>query len=82
MFPLSDPEAMTSAERRSEIANILAQGLLRGVRADRLRAVAREHSAPELSQIPLDLSAKTRLSVAPRPPVNGRVSEPAAKGAA
>jgi len=62
-----DPESMTSDERRREVASILAQGLLRCVRASRAGDSATSDAPVEPGQIPLDLPAETRLSVAPRP---------------
>jgi hypothetical protein len=58
---------MTSDERRREVASILAQGLLRYVRASRVGDSVTTDAPAEDSQIPLDLPAETRLSVAPRP---------------
>jgi hypothetical protein len=58
-----DPESMTEAERRDEVASILARGLVRAVAASRARAGIRSDPAPTC----LDLPGDTRLSVAPRP---------------
>lgn len=58
---------MTSDERRREVAGILAQGLLRFTRASRAGDAATPEPLGEDSQNSLDLPAKTRLSVAPRP---------------
>ena len=60
MVATADPDSMTTAERRREVASILAQGLLRRVRA------ARE----TLSKAPpnrLEPGPGSRLSVAPQP---------------
>jgi len=62
-----DPESMTSDERRGEAASILAQGLVRCVRASRAGDLATTDASVEDAQIALDLPAETRLSVAPRP---------------
>lgn len=67
MLSNRDPESMTSDERRREVAGILAQGLVRCVRASRAGDSATIDASAEDSQIPLDLPAETRLSVAPRP---------------
>ena len=67
MLSNRDPESMTSDERRREVAGILAQGLLRCVRASRAGDSVTTDASAEDAQIPLDIPAETRLSVAPRP---------------
>jgi len=67
MLSNRDPDSMTSDERRREVAGILAQGLLRCVRASRAGDSATPEASAEVPQNPLDLPAETRLSVAPRP---------------
>jgi hypothetical protein len=62
-----DPESMTSDERRREVASIMAQGLVRRVRASRSGDSAAGEESAEDVQNPLDLPVKTRLSVAPWP---------------
>jgi len=62
-----DPESMTSDERRREVAGILAQGLVRCLRASRSGDSATPDAPAEVPQNPLDLPEETRLSVAPRP---------------
>ncbi len=67
MISTTDPQSMTTEERRLEVASILARGLLR--RVGQANAV---DSAPrrKVSKEPrngLDLPVETRLSVAPRP---------------
>lgn len=67
MIATHDPETMTADEHRQEVASILAAGLLRRVRTSRTAASdAAPESSPK-SQIDLDLSSKTRLSVAQQP---------------
>lgn len=67
MISMRDPESMTAEERRLEVANILATGLLRYFRkAQTSNPDARQTSSPE-SREGLDLPAQTRLSVAQRP---------------
>lgn len=58
-----DPESMTEAERRDEVARILARGLVRAVAEARASARIR----PDLAPTCLDLPGDPRLSVAPRP---------------
>ena len=59
MTSTREPETMTPDERRQEVAAILAQALLR-----RLRAAGQQCS--KRADIELDLPAKTRLTVAAR----------------
>lgn len=68
MITTRDPETMTADERRQEVASILAAGLLRRVRTSKNQASDAAPESPPESQIDLDLSSKTRLSVA-QPPV-------------
>lgn len=65
MNSLAEPESMTTEERRLEIANILACSLLRHVRSGRTAAAPPVKKTSKRSPKGLDLSAKTRLSVAP-----------------
>jgi hypothetical protein len=67
MVATADPETMTTDQRRDEIANILARGLLR-----RVRAAQTGHSGPgqtvsEARRNELERPTASRLSVAPRP---------------
>lgn len=62
-----DPDTMTAAARRSEVAGILARGLVRTVREARTRAAKSAGIAPDPGAGPLDSGAELRLSVAPRP---------------
>ncbi len=67
MISTTDPESMTAEERRREVAAILANGLLRRLRAAESAACT---PAKEVSERPgnrLELPAETPLSVAPRP---------------
>jgi len=62
-----DPDSMTAEERRLEVASILARGLLRRVRVANIDESDTPKKVSAGPQIGLDLSAKTRLSVAQRP---------------
>ncbi len=66
MISTTDPDSMTSEERRLEVASILAGGLLRRVRMAETADVSPEIVSKE-SETGLDVPAETRLSVAPRP---------------
>ncbi len=59
MVSTRNPETMTEPERRQEVAALLATALLRTVRQIRATSTNPKEA--------LDLSSKTRLSVAPRP---------------
>jgi hypothetical protein len=63
MISTTDPESMTAQERQLEVANILAQGLLRRVRLPKTAAL----NSQKISLKSLDLVSKIRLSVAQRP---------------
>jgi len=63
MISANDPESMTAEQRRLEVANILACGLLRCVRM----AKTAESPPRKTSQNRLEVPVETRLSVAPRP---------------
>lgn len=64
MISTCDPQSMTADERRLEVASILATGLLRRIRAiQSMPSDSVKTSSPQ-PQIGLDLSAKTRLTVA------------------
>jgi len=67
MVAAADPESMTTDERRDEIASLLAQGLLRRVRADQAGPPGVAKTVPEPRQNELERPATSRLSVAPRP---------------
>jgi len=62
-----NPETMTAAERRAEIASILARGVVRAIRASRGPISALEDEAEERGGTCLDLRGDLPLSVAPRP---------------
>lgn len=71
MISAADPESMTAEERRHEVANLLARGLLRRVRlVGSAQPPPRKDTSNRL-QIGLDLPPETRLSVAHDPRVNG-----------
>jgi hypothetical protein len=67
MISTTDPESMTADERRREVATILANGLLRRLRAAESAASSPAKTVLKGSKTGLELPAETRLSVAPRP---------------
>ena len=67
MISQTDPESMTAEERRREVAAILANGLLRRIRAAESAASSPAKTVSKGSKTGLELPAETRLSVAPRP---------------
>lgn len=67
MIPTTDPESMTAEGRRLEVASILARGLLRRFRSGRTAASPPDEKPSKSRRNGLELSSKTRLSVAPRP---------------
>ena len=67
MVATADPESMTTEQRRQEIASILAQALLRRVRAGRTGRSGTAQTVPEPRRNELDRPTASRLSVAPRP---------------
>lgn len=66
MISMVHPDSMTSEERRLEVASILARGLLRRVRLARAGESGPYQKAGQESGKSLDLSAESRLSVAPQ----------------
>ena len=67
MISTADPESMTAEERRREVAAILANGLLRRLRAAESAASLSSKTVSKGSKTGLEVPAETRLSVAPRP---------------
>jgi len=67
MISIRDPQTMSERERRQEVANILATGLLRCVRSSRSQHDDADETSSSGSQNGLDVPSKTRLSVAQRP---------------
>ena len=67
MISTTDPESMTAEERRLEIVSILARGVLRRIDLAHTVNSDRCKTATKSPRKGLDVSAKTRLSVAPRP---------------
>jgi len=67
MISTTDPESMTAEERRREVAAILANGLLRRLRAADPAASSPAKTVSKGSKTGLEPSTATRLSVAPRP---------------
>ena len=67
MISTIDPESMTVEERSREVAAILANGLLRRLRAAESAASSPLETVSERPETGLDVTAETRLSVAPRP---------------
>ena len=66
MVTAVDPESMTSEERRLEVANILARGLLRCILLARAGDSHSQQKVSKKSQNGLDLYPESRLSVARR----------------
>ena len=62
-----NPETMTVAERRAEVASILALGLVRAARNARIRTSLPVQKASEVGENGLDLPSDLPLSVAQRP---------------
>jgi len=62
-----NPETMTVAERRAEIASILARGLVRAVRVAKSDTSLAAQKVSESGEGGLDLCEDSPLSVAPRP---------------
>lgn len=67
MISTTDPESMTSDERRLEVADILARGVLRRARMGQTAAMPPRKRISKISGNGLEVSSETRLSVAPRP---------------
>ncbi len=67
MISTTDPESMTSEERRLEVASILARGLLRRARMAQTTESPPRRTVSKGPQNRLEVPAETRLSVAPRP---------------
>jgi len=65
MISTADPETMTAEDRRLEVANILARGLLRRVRTARTADLPPPKTVLKDPKTGLDVPAETRLSVAP-----------------
>jgi len=64
---ITDPATMTPAERRAEVAHILACGLIRYVRAARARASSPPRESTDSGDIALELGEHSRLTVVNRP---------------
>jgi len=67
MISRTDPESMTAEERRLEVAGILANGLLRRIHMAKIAMLPAPKTVPKRPETGLEVSAETRLSVAPRP---------------
>jgi len=67
MISATNPESMTADERRLEVANILANGLLRRLRMAETAASSHRETVSKEPRNCLEVPSKTRLSVAPRP---------------
>jgi hypothetical protein len=67
MISTTDPDSMTTEERRLEIASILARGVLRRIRLGKTAASPPSERISKSSKTGLEVSSRTRLSVAPRP---------------
>jgi len=62
-----NPETMTVAERRAEVASILARGLVRAVRNAKVGTSSAEQKVSESGDSGLAFPTDSPLSVAPRP---------------
>jgi len=62
-----DPESMTEAERRDEVASILARGLVHSIVANRARTSRTSGELADYGRTCLELPGDLPLSVAPRP---------------
>lgn len=67
MPAITDPTTMSAAERRAEVAGILACGLVRYVRAARARASPPPAKSADSGDIALELGEPARLTVVNRP---------------
>ena len=67
MISTRKPDSMTADERRQEVAAILADGLLRCVRAAKSAQSSPPETSSEDRRNSLDVRPETRLSVAQRP---------------
>ena len=67
MISTANPESMTAVERRAEVAQILAQGLIRCIRTAKTADPVNAQNSSKISQKALELPSKSRLSVAQRP---------------
>lgn len=67
MSPSRNPDNMTADERRTEIASILACGMLRSINDARYCNSTNPGNPPDYDDSGLDLSTNSPLSVAPRP---------------
>ena len=67
MISTTNPESMTAEERRCEVATILANGLLRRLRAAESAASSPAKTVSESSPNRLEVPTESRLSVAPQP---------------
>ncbi len=63
----TDPATMSVAERRAEVARILACGLTRYVRSARVRASSPPAESADSGDIALELGEPSRLTVVNRP---------------
>ena len=61
-----NPESMTVAERRDEVASILAHGLVRSVRDARNRTSSPVKKVSESGEDGLELGGQSSLTVAPQ----------------
>ncbi|MCL4199589.1 MAG: hypothetical protein KJZ69_19000 [Phycisphaerales bacterium] len=67
MATITDPVTISAAERRAEVACILACGLIRYVRAARARTSSPPAKSADSSDIALELGEPSRLTVVNRP---------------
>lgn len=67
MPAITDPTTMSAADRRAEVARILACGLVRYVGAARARASSPPGESADSGNIALELGEQSRLTVVNRP---------------
>lgn len=67
MSAIADPTTMSAADRRTEVARILACGLVLYVRAARTRASSSPSESSDSGNIALELGEPSRLTVVNRP---------------
>lgn len=67
MPAITDPVTMSDAERRAEVARMLACGLVRYTRAARARASSPSAESADSGDIALELCEHSRLTVVTRP---------------
>lgn len=67
MPAITDPSTMSVAERRAEVARLLACGLIRHARAAKARASSPPAESADSGDVALELGEPSRLTVVNRP---------------